>query len=326
MKSLAKPFDYIFILRPVLFYPVWTVFLAGALSVGMAPQGHGWPLFKLDAFHGAWGDLGWALLSYSLLMGTVFILNQLTDVGSDKRNSKLFLIADEHISAKAAVREGILILVLGLLAGLKTSGWFLGVWVLSLLILGVGYSLPPFLWKDHPIRGLVTNLLGGLLTFFAGWLSVGSPSVAMVFHALPYIFAVGSVYFLTTILDAKGDLHSHKITFAVRYGKQTTIRMAILFDSIALVLGFLTRDWIVFIPALLSYFLFVFLIFKNDNLWLNRITRLPILLLSLMVAVYFPIYFAGILGIFLVSKWYYHVRFGLNYPSLNPSYGEKEVL
>jgi len=319
MKSLAKPFDYIFLLRPVLFYPVWTVFLAGAVSVHGASQGYGWPQFKIGAPDGSWGNFWWALVSYSLLMGTVFILNQLTDIGSDKQNSKLFLIADGHISTETAVWEGVIILVVSFLISLKTSGWFVLVWFFSFLILGVVYSLPPFLWKDRPIEGLTVNLFGGMTTFFAGWLSVGNPSGAMVFCSLPYIFAVGSVYFLTTVLDANGDLHSHKITFAVRYGKQATIRMAILFDSIAIILGFLTHDWIVFIPALVSYFLFVFLIFKSNDLWLNRITRLPILLLTLMVAFYFPIYFIGIFGIFFVSKWYYHVRFGLNYPSLNPS-------
>ncbi len=322
MKSLAKALDYIFLLRPVLFYPVWTVFLAGVLSVQGASQGYGWPQFKLRAPDGDWGNFWWALVSYSLLMGTVFILNQLTDIGSDKQNSKLFLIADGHISTKTAVWEGFIILVLSLLISVKTSVWFVSVWFFSLLILGVAYSLPPFLWKDRPIEGLMANLFGGLLTFFAGWLSIGNPSGAMVFRSLPYSFAVGSVYFLTTILDADGDLHSHKITFAVRYGKQATIRMAILFDSIAVILGFLARDWIIFIPALVSYFLFVFLIFKSDDLWLNRMTRLPILLLTLMVAFYFPIYFIGIFGIFFFSKWYYHVRFGLDYPSLNPSHSD----
>ena len=319
MKSLAKPFDYIFLLRPVLFYPVWTVFLAGGVSAQGASQGIGWPQFKLGAPRAGWGNFWWVLVSYSLLMGTVFILNQLTDVGSDKQNSKLFLIADGHISTKAAVWEGLILLLVSFLISVKASGWFVLVWLFSLLILGIAYSLPPFLWKDRPIEGLMANLFGGLLTFFAGWLSMGKPSGVMVFHSLPYVFGVGSVYFLTTILDADGDLHSHKITFAVRHGKQATIRMSILFDSIAIILGFLTRDWIVFIPAFVSYFMFVFLIFRSDDRWLNRITRLPILLLSLMVALYFPLYFIGILGVFFFSKWYYHVRFGLNYPSLNPS-------
>ena len=325
MKSLIKPFDYIFLMRPVLFYPVWTVFLAGTLSVQGAAQGYGWPRFRLDELGVNCGGFWWAFVSYSLLMGTVFILNQLTDVDSDRCNSKLFLIADGHISSKAAVREIVIILAAAFLISLKTSVWFFLVLVFSLLILGVAYSLPPLSWKDGPIGGLIVNLFGGMLTFFAGWLSIAKPSAAMILHSLPYVFAVGSVYFLTTVLDMNGDLHSHKFTFAVRYGKQATIRMAIFFDSIAVILGFVIRDWIVFIPAIVSYFMFVFLIFRSDDVWINRITRLPILLLALMVAFYFPIYFLGIFGIFLFSKWYYQVRFGLNYPSLNPSHIDKEA-
>jgi 4-hydroxybenzoate polyprenyltransferase len=266
-----------------------------------------------------------AFVSYSLLMGAVFIVNQMTDVSSDLENEKLFLIAEKHVSPKAAVREISVLVILSYGLALKLSGWFLVSLSLALLVLGVAYSLPPFLWKDHPFLGLFANLFGGFVTFSAGWLAAGDLSWKMVGHALPYIFAVGAVYFLTTILDAEGDLHSNKITVAVRFGDRLCVRMALFFDGLALALGVVLRDWIVSISALVSLFLFGWLIFRNDPVWINRATRLPILVLSVLVAVYFPPYWLGILGIYFLSKWYYWKRFGLNYPSLSPTRSKEEA-
>ncbi|GBD94873.1 tocopherol phytyltransferase [bacterium BMS3Abin05] len=325
MKRWIKPFDYVFLLRPVLFYPVWTIFLAGILSVQGASSGYGWPEFKIGLSSRHLDKFLFAFVGYSLLMGAVFIINQLTDISTDRKNSKLFLIADEHVSPRAAVREILIVLFIAFGLALNTSGWFLLVMFAALIVTGVAYSLPPFFLKNKPLYGLLVNLSGGMLTFFAGWLAISGPSLQMAIRSLPYVFAVGAVYFLTTILDAEGDLHSQKITFAVYFGMRTTLQMAVLFDAVAAVLAFVVRDWIIFISAVISCFLFVFLFIKKDSVWLNRATRLPILLLAFIEALYLPVYFLGIIGIYLLSKWYYRNRFGLNYPSLNPSHIGKEA-
>ncbi len=317
MGSAIRYLDYIFLLRPVLFFPVWTVFLAGFLTaqrMGVGTLRLDWSYLKtLD-----WPSFVLALTSYSLLMGAVFVVNQMTDVGSDLENEKLFLIAEKHVSPRAAVREVALLILLAYLLALRQSGWFLLTLSLALLFLGIAYSLPPFLWKDRPFFGLLTNLFGGMVTFAAGWLVVGRVGWEMIFRSLPYVFAVGAVYFLTTILDAEGDLHSSKITVAVRFGSSICIRLALFFDAVALALGVVLHDWIVGISALVSFFLFGWLLFRETPDWINRATRLPILLLSVFVAVYFPPYWLGILGIYFLSKWYYWRRFGLVYPSLSP--------
>ncbi len=324
MRSVIRYFDYIFLMRPVLFFPVWTVFLAGFLvaqSVGVGAFHVDWGYIR----HLNWSVFGLALASYSLLMGAVFIVNQMTDVGSDLENEKLFLIAEKHVTPRAAVREMLVLVLLSFGLALKLPPWFLISLGLALLVLGAAYSLPPFLWKDRPFLGLLANLFGGFVTFSAGWLVAGHFSWEMVEHALPYVFAVGAVYFLTTILDAEGDLHSNKITVAVHFGGTICVRLALIFDGLALILGILFRDWIVGISAFVSFFLFGLLVFRENPAWINRATRLPILLLSVLVAIFFPPYWLGIFGIYFLSKWYYWKRFGLNYPSLSPTRSKEEL-
>ena len=89
MGRFVKAFDYFFIVRPVLFYPIWTVYLAGFICARNTN----------DVFSKYWISLQSELttlpfvvsfISISFLMGAVFIINQFTDVHSDKENNKLF--------------------------------------------------------------------------------------------------------------------------------------------------------------------------------------------------------------------------------------------
>ena len=55
--------------------------------------------------------------SFAMVMGSTFILNQLADKKSDKINSKLFLISNNHISKKNATLEVIVLTILSFIIG-----------------------------------------------------------------------------------------------------------------------------------------------------------------------------------------------------------------
>ena len=93
MGRFVKAFDYVFIVRPVLFYPIWTVFFAGFICARKTNE----------IFSNHWSNLQPDLttfsfvvtfISISFIMGAVFIINQFTYVHSDQENNKLFLIAN----------------------------------------------------------------------------------------------------------------------------------------------------------------------------------------------------------------------------------------
>ena len=72
-----RTLDYLFVLRPTLFFPVWTVFLASYhASLFFEPE-------KIVPIN----PLIVAFL-LSLLMGAVFIFNQLADIETDRKNKK----------------------------------------------------------------------------------------------------------------------------------------------------------------------------------------------------------------------------------------------
>lgn len=318
MGKIVKIFDYLFLVRPVLFYPIWTIFLAGFIIARQQENLQFVPLWK--SIQGSLTlPLFWAFfISLTFLMGAVFIINQFTDIYTDQVNEKLFLIANGLVSKSISIFEVAIFILVAFLISFLTDIQLMLMLLLLFLITGVAYSLPPLLWKDRPHAGLLVNLLGGMLTFLIGWKTVGVLSLAAFLHSLPYVFAIGAVYFLTTIADMHGDEKASKITFAVRYGSHATVRAGIIFEIICIVTAVWQRDWLILAPALLTFFFFIRLL-RNDRLTaVIQATHYPILLLSLAVAVYFPFYFLLMTGIFFLSRWYYKRRFQLRYPSLSP--------
>ncbi|HMA77425.1 MAG TPA: hypothetical protein VKO43_08955, partial [Candidatus Krumholzibacteriaceae bacterium] len=78
-KSL--PLDYIFLTRPIILIPVWTFFLLGAYHATDIAE-------KSMRNH----LLLCGILSFTALIGAVYIINQITDKETDLANNKLFLI------------------------------------------------------------------------------------------------------------------------------------------------------------------------------------------------------------------------------------------
>ncbi|MFQ5638348.1 MAG: UbiA family prenyltransferase [bacterium] len=330
MKQILKLFDYIFILRPTLFFPIWTIFLAGFFvqsKFGVAAPSNGVNNGYITS--SSQMDFLWVGLFLTLLMGAVFILNQITDRVSDKKNNKLFLIAQGHISPKAALVEAVILIVPALIFGFIFSKSAaitrnMGLVFLTLFLLtGIVYSFKPFNWKDRPLLGLCANILGALLIFSSGWIIYGIPTEKMLLHACPYICAVAAVYLYTTLPDRKGDHETQKITFAVKYGFKTTIYIGCALEFLSLITAYLAQDEIIFYPAFFSMLFFVWTLIKARMEDVFRAIKFPILILALTVAIKYEvqydsfIYFYLLFGVYFVSKIYYKLRFGLNYPSLS---------
>lgn len=250
-------------------------------------------------------------------MSSAIIINQFTDKRSDQKNHKLFLLADGLVSPKTAILEIVICTLLAFLFAMQKDMILMVLCLVLFFVTGIGYSLPPFLWKDKPIAGLFINMLGGLLTFLVGWQITATLNWYTLIIALPYIFAVGAVFLLTTIPDEAGDKLTGKITFAVRYNLRTTIRVALFFEITCLITAILLRDFVILFPALATFPFFVKLLFKDNLTSIIQAARFAILFLSIAVALFFPFYAFLMIGIFLLSKWYYRNRFQLNYPSFS---------
>jgi 4-hydroxybenzoate polyprenyltransferase len=322
MKKLLKPLDYIFLLRPTWFFVVWTVFLAGFFvqnKFGIAA-----PSTPTNNSAAAMSEspVLWVGLALTLLMGAIFILNQVMDRQSDQKN-RMHLIARGQVSPRSALLEAGILILASLTMAFHVSPSIGILFLIILVTTGYVYSFKPFSWKDQPHLSLVVNVLGTFLIFGAGWIIRGGMTVDMALYAFPYACAVAAVYLCTTLPDAEGESSVQKVTFGVKYGLKITVYAGLALVVAAVILGYVLDDELIFYAAFFSVpvFSWAAIMLKLEDA--HRAIKYSILLLAAALAIKYKIelnsylYFFILLGVYLVSKFYYKFRFGIDYPRLS---------
>lgn len=298
-----KWLDPVFVLRPTLFFPCWTLFLAGVRASYSGADISWWRIVSAMAVMGA-------------AMGVIYLINQLRDVGTDRINQKLPYFAKEMFSIRFAWWEAYLLILLSILGAAAISWVYLAIVVGALLITGGMYNYPPFCWKDTPFGGIAASFGGGGLAFLAGAEAAGGLSWVVVLAAVPYLLAFTATSLWTAIPDISGDSAVGKITFPVRYGMTSSLWLGGVGVAVAVILGFLLKDWVIGWAALISLILFIraLLIKQLESVMLA--IKGSIFILSLLVGWYFPWYLVLMGFYYLLARWYHRGRFGLVYPSL----------
>jgi len=180
------------------------------------------------------------LVSFSLATSAIFILNQYFDYENDRANN---LKKDLPIaSGEVLPRTGLTLFFVFTSVSLA-SAFFTDISVflllLAFMLLGIGYSTPPFCFKSRPgLDVIVCGVGAGILPFFIGVQTV--PLLTLQFElpwivrryqdafftALPIflIQCAGQIY--QVVGDYEADTLAKINTFAVKYGKKTALRFA----------------------------------------------------------------------------------------------------
>lgn len=302
-----NPFDYVFILRPLILIPSWNFLLIGSFLA--ARQGR----FNTEIVLG--------LLIYTGIMGGVYILNQIMDIETDRLNKKLFLLSGGYVTKTAAWVEMAVLWIGAFLLSMQFGGAFLILVAISVL-LGVLYSLPPIKLKGKPVLDTLSNGIGyGMINFAVGWLLVRNFEWAMFTHFLPYFLSISAVFINTTIVDIEGDRKTNEITTAVYLGANASYVVSTIVMAAAVVLAYVQRDYICLIPAAISLPLFVYA--ASYRFALNKINRratiasfrLPGFVFTIITAILYPVYFLVLVVVLVGMRVYYKLRFGMTYPT-----------
>lgn len=299
---MLKWLDHLFVIRPVLMPPVWTILLLGH--------------HRSAALSGECNLPGLILLLATFLVGAGYLLNQIYDVESDRINKKLFFLAEGYISNGKAIFQTILLNLISIIPAYLVS-LELGLLFTLGFLFGLFYSVPPFSLKERPIGGFLSNVLAhGNLTFLVGWSMNGTLSGKSILFSLPYMLAVGAVYLNTTVPDMEGDKSSGKITLAVKCGKETAVVLSFVLVAVAIIISFLIKDIPFFIASALAFpfYLFGALTKKTKDIVLS--TKLSILFLSVAAGFFYPWYFVILISGFVGTRLYYKARFNYDYPTL----------
>jgi 4-hydroxybenzoate polyprenyltransferase len=180
------------------------------------------------------------LFSFSLATSAIFILNQYFDRENDRANNlkKDLPIASGDVSP----RTGLILFFSFTLISL-TSVFLTDISIflllLTFMLLGIGYSTPPLSFKNRPgIDVIVCGIGAGILPFFIGLQTAPLLTLQFefpwmvrryqdaLFTALPiFLFqCAGQIY--QVVGDYKADSMAKINTFAVKYGKKTSLRFA----------------------------------------------------------------------------------------------------
>ena len=318
--------DYLIVLRPTLLFPVWTLVLLGhyhGLLQSPLPANVGLSRLSISSQSAISvllrlsPQLLGTMCLYSMLMGAIYIINQIADRETDVANNKLHLLAQGCIKLSCIKIEATLLLTA---ASVWAIAWFgnnlsyLFLFVLSVL-LGVGYSVRPFRLKGRPLLDLFANAIGyGVITFLLGWTTAAPITADALWQTIPYAFCVGAAFVNTTLPDLKGDRAGGDKTTGVLLGTRRSCQLSLILLACVILSSWLLKDSIPLITGLFCLPLFTYMNVRRRKSVIILATRIGILVLSLLTCIVIPYYFILFAATLIFVRWYYATRFGIKYP------------
>lgn len=310
-SSLIKSLDYFFVLRPVLFVPGWSTLLAGYLIASKNTL-----FFEADdILNHNYIEISILLILFSCAMGASFLLNQMRDVESDLKNNKLFFLSEKHISKKVAIVEIILLISTAIILAFSFNILVVIDTVLFIIITGYLYNFEPFNLKDKPWGSVAANSAMGFLAFAIGWHSLQEYTGSVWVDVLPYLFFNTALYFYTILPDVPGDKNSNKLTLAVIKGEKFVINISTLCFVVAIILTFILKDSFALFFILVTFPFSLYAFIKKEISSTIRATKFGIFFFSVVICLKLPHYFILLLTVFIMTKWYFKIRFQYNYPN-----------
>lgn len=310
-NSFINKLDYIFVLRPMLFFPGWASLLAGYFIADKTELFYTWSqIAAIDL-----SLIALLLILFAVAMGASFLLNQLKDIESDLENEKLFIISGGYLTKSKIISEIVLLIFVSLIIAQQIS---FSVLVLSagfIFLTGYLYNFKPFAFKDLPIASLVANSLMGWFAFAIGWAAKNELSWLVLTDALPYLFFNTALYFYTTLPDVVGDRKSGKNTIAVLYGEKLTIRLAFILFLSSLFTAIYLKDLMILLVLVLAAPFFIMTIRNYSIHSTVRATKFAILFFAMVICFKLPFFFILMVLGFYLTRWYFKKRFNFNYPN-----------
>jgi len=295
---MVKPdwFDAFFILRPTLFFPSWTFFLAGYL------RGEGNSAYFL-------------LVWIAAALGASFLLNQLSDSREDQANRKLLAHWSELLSHRFIISE-IVILVIFVIAGGVIAGAELSfLLAMFFIVAGFMYNFPPIRLKARPILGIVSCSIGIWIGYLIGARAANVVYSEAVLPGLAYAIAGAAVSLLTHVPDLDGDQQTGVRTFPVVFGKKRTGLWALILVCISAFYAMAVQEYALAVAAIISLPFFITFYVNTKVSAAELAVKVAILSLAILIGFVWPPFLLMIGIYYFFSRWYHRERLGIDYPS-----------
>lgn len=306
-RSVLRVLDFIFVLRPTIVVIMWVLFLTGA-ALGARASGGSLPLFPLPT------GLLLGFGAMTAVLGGGCLLNQISDVETDRVNEKLFFLPRGIISMRAAWVELTVLWLLAAALATPLSPGFKTILAASLL-LNITYSAPPIRAKSHCPWDVVWNGVGfGFVATAAGWACVAPLTQAVGPLGLTYALAIAGVSASTTVLDVEGDRALGLRTTAAVLGASGASALAVVLVAAAGVMGAVLSDPLGFFGPLLSLPLLVRAHVTRDRAHRTVANQVTVGAVAVVASIRAPYLLPLLAIVYFGSRSYYRARFGFSYP------------
>ena len=189
-------------------------------------------------------------ISFCLITGAIFVLNQYFDRISDKTNPQKnhLPVAAGDLSPKQSSVLFVSLFAMGLLVTVVVDYMLLFLFVIYIGV-GIVYSVPPIHFKKRPVIDLFTVGIGaGILPFLIGlqvsnqlivdsslpW--IWGRSIATLLCIIPLFLFQIACHIFQAIGDYEADKGEKITTFVVKYGKERSAKIGVLFSLLSLIL------------------------------------------------------------------------------------------
>ena len=314
-KKIVPFLDIFILLRPTLFFSVWVMtcigmYIASILNSNTQMNIIDYNIHTLALFIGI-----------SLVCGSTFILNQISDIKSDKINNKIFLL-NGIIRPDKALAISKIINILGFFIVLFIDWLVVFPLLFIFIIWGIMYNNENSNWKGDPWLGFFSNLGCGYLLILCGMIYNRSNIefhillINSIKYILPFILAYASIVLLANIPDKDGDKAIDKNTLTVIFGEKNTILFSTFLCILSFLVGIYINEPLSSTASLTSIPFFLFAVFRGEEKDIIRAIRYPIFLLNFYVLTIYPLLLFPILLFYYLSKYYYWHRLAIHYPTL----------
>ena len=290
-----KFLDYLYLLRPTLFFPGITIYLYGAR------ENNSFSIISIFVI--------------ILLLSTVYLTNQLYDIETDRINNKLYFLPRGIISIRSAKIFNLMICtIMVFLLLFYTNCIFLFIIIFAFIIMNILYNIPLFNWKGKPLQSALSSFLGGSLGYLAGLYSIPNNfSSISIINSLPYAVCILSGALMTMIPDMEGDKRENKKTIPILIGSSNTLLMVLFINLINIAISVTLNTEEVLVVSIISSSIALYGYIRKQ--YKNTINiKISILSLSLLICFDYPLYLGIIIIYYILTRLYYHKRFNIIYP------------
>jgi 4-hydroxybenzoate polyprenyltransferase len=171
--------------------------------------------------------LALAPLSTFLISLSVYLLNDVFDLGADSINAPNRPLVTQTVTRNQAL--GMVFLLSGLGAAI---GFILGPMAFLItfleILLGILYSVKPFNFKDRYIVKTLSIGAGGVLANLFGGIASGVVNLDLLFCSALFVVFIFSTSPLNDLGDYVGDKSQNRKTIPIVIGAKKTIKLSIL--------------------------------------------------------------------------------------------------